>query len=71
MYTRYIFTDLYELGVDFEVRGRNIVFFGLPLALLDSLEQVVHGPGNDTDLILWKIHIKPCPHGVSLPRPGL
>lgn len=61
-------TDLYKLCIDFEIRGRDVVFLGFPPALLDPSEQVIHRPGNDPHLILREVDIKACPHGVRFPR---
>lgn len=62
---------LQELGVDLELRyGPSLLLGGLP-ALLDALEEVVDGAGDDAQLLVWNVDVKARPHGVGLPRTRL
>lgn len=66
-----VFLHLQELCIDLELRNRPALLGGGLSALLDSSEQVVHGPGNDAQLILSDVDIEASSHGVRLPRTRL
>ena len=61
--------DMYleELCVDLELGdGAALLLRRLP-PLLDASEEVVHGAGDDAQLLLRDVHVEARPHGVRLP----
>lgn len=66
-----VFLHLQELCVDLELRNRPALLGGSLSALLDPSEQVVDGPGNDTQLVLSDVDVEAGSHGVGLPRTRL
>lgn len=66
-----VFLHLQELCIDLEFRNRPALLSGGLSALFDSSEQVVHGPGNDAQLVLSDVDIEASSHGVRLPRTRL
>lgn len=61
------FLYLEELGVDLKLGyGASLLLGGL-LALLDTLEEVVDGAGDDTQLLIRDVDVEARPHGVGLP----
>ncbi len=66
-----VLTHLQELCVDLELWNRPALLRGGLSALLDPTEQVVDGPGNDTQLVLPDVDIEARSHGVGLPRTRL
>lgn len=62
---------LEKLGVDLKLGyGASLLLGGLS-ARLDALEEVVDGAGDDTQLLIPDVDVKPRPHGVGLPRTSL
>lgn len=58
---------LEELSVDLELGyGESLLLGGLS-ALLDALEEVVDGAGDDAQLLFDDVDVKARPHGVGLP----
>lgn len=58
---------LEELGVDLKLRYGASLLLGRLSALLNALEEVVDGAGDDTQLLIYDVDVKTRPHGVGLP----
>lgn len=62
---------LEELGVDLKLRyGASLLLSGLS-TLLDALEEMVDGAGDDAQLFICDIDVEARPHRVRLPWTGL
>lgn len=66
-YLQYVAPYLEELGADLELGNRASLLLSDSSALLDTFEEVMDGTGDDAQLLVYDVDIKPCPHGVGLP----
>ena len=64
-------TYLQELCVDLELGYRLALLCGGLPSFLNASEEVPDCPGNDAQLLLTDVHVKPCAHGVGLSRTSL
>lgn len=64
-------TYLQELCVDLKLGYRLALLCGGLPSFLNAPEEMSDCPGNDSQLLLTDVHVKPCTHGVGLPRTSL
>lgn len=64
-------THLQELGADFKLGWLDAGLLGPHPPALDSLEQLVDGPRDDSLLVLAQTDVEARPHGEGLPRTRL